>query len=70
MKRSELVEKIHNWYWNNYPKFRADDLLAVIESEGMLPPLAEFKTIVDRSTEDEEIKRTVYIKEHKWESEE
>lgn len=38
MKRSEMVQKIHNWYWNNYPNFRASDMLAVVESEGMVPP--------------------------------
>ena len=69
MKKSEMLESIHNWYWNNHPKFRPADLLDLLEREGMLPPLAEFKTVVDRSTEDEEIKRTVYIQEHKWEEE-
>lgn len=38
MKRSEMIEYIHNWYWNNYPKFRAKDLLDMLEKEGMLPP--------------------------------
>ncbi len=56
MKRSEMVEKIHNWYWNNYPNFRAKDCLSIIESEGMIPPGVP--------TEDKE--RLVY----KWEDEE
>lgn len=38
MKRSDMVNLIHDYYWDNYPDFEASDLLTIIEKAGMLPP--------------------------------
>lgn len=38
MKRSDMVDLIHNYYWDNYPDFEASDIVTIIEEAGMLPP--------------------------------
>lgn len=39
MKRSELVEIVHEYLWENYPDIDAADIVTIIEQSGMLPPI-------------------------------
>jgi len=42
MKRSEMINKIADYLWQNdikYPDVMAQELLDLIEKEGMLPPV-------------------------------
>ena len=74
MKRSEMVKMIHNWYWNNYPKFNASDCLAIIESEGLLPPQRLEVKEVEKDIKDDDgeilkVKRKIEYMVNEWENE-
>jgi len=45
MKRSEMVDEIHQYLWSNFPTIEASDILDIIERKGMLPPSRIFKSI-------------------------
>ena len=53
MKRSEMLNKIADYLWQNdikYPDAMAQELLDLIEKEGMKPPTHQFEKTIHNVT--------------------